>query len=262
MPAVVRTNPAHIPSVSTACSRAMPGSGWPGTRSPGRDMPDRFSRTHCRRGRCRRAGSNGRAAAGSSDPAEGSMIRRRVDDPAATWSRRAAEPSSPAVPGPRPSAGWSDRTPGRRSSGVSSEWRKMSLPLVLRSSGTSVLAAESKATRPPPAPMLGLKLSPSPWVPSSATLTLTSVPLSRSKRKMSRFPLVSSRHQVRRRRPEGHVAAVGAHRRVGRHAVAALLVGAQADPGRAPVRAVEDEDVARLVAVAGDEVGGVRPVGE
>src|SRR5947207_2624010 len=64
---------------------------------------------------------------------------------------------------------------GAAAGGASSVWRKTSLPLDLWSSATSVLAAESKATSPPPAAMLGLKLSPSPWVPSSATLTRVTV---------------------------------------------------------------------------------------
>src|SRR5581483_6204744 len=81
---------------------------------------------------------------------------------------------------------------GRAGGGAFSVWRKMLLPFVLWSFDTSVLAAESKATSEPPPLTLGLKLSPSPWVPSSATLTRVTLFPSRSARKMSRLPLVSS----------------------------------------------------------------------
>src|SRR5205823_2250017 len=69
-------------------------------------------------------------------------------------------------------------------------------------------------------------------------------------------------HEVGGPRPEGHVAAVGADRGVGGHAVALLAVLAHAHPGGAAVVAVEDEHVAGLVAVIGHQIGGVGPVGD
>ena len=179
-PAVVRTNPAHIPS---GVHRLLPGHARDRVARdpiPGRDVADRISRrprpVRLSGGRARVVGRRGRVVGRRSR-----VVGRGRVPVGAGRSDPAGRGRSGLV-----------RREARRSSGVSSEWRKMSLPFVLRSSATRVLAAESKATRPPPEPMFGLKLSPSPWVPSSATLTRVSVPVSRSKRKMSRLPLVSS----------------------------------------------------------------------
>ena len=74
--------------------------------------------------------------------------------------------------------------------GGSRSWTKMSL-VALVSPATRLVARESKATKRPSPLMVARALKKSPWLPALSTLTLSVVPVWRSRTKMSKTPLVS-----------------------------------------------------------------------
>ena len=160
-----------------------------GCAGPVQPRPHRRRRR--RVGSTRRAGRSSCPAGGSSCPAGGRAVRRGAELSGGGPSCPPAGPSCPAGRGSLPPVGTADRRTGRRSACPPSGGR-CRCPW---SWGRRPPGSWPPSRRPParrPTPMLGLKLSPSPWVPSSATLTRVSVPVSRSKRKMSRLALVSS----------------------------------------------------------------------
>ena len=160
------------------------------------------------------------------------------------------------------SVGWPfPPTLSRRVAPATTSWTKTS-PVPLASLGTRLSASDSKATSRPSPLIDGATLGPSPGVPWGPTLASTVVWATRSRTNTSSSPLVVAGREVRRRRAEGHVAAVGADGRAVAVAVALLARRRQADPLGGAGPAVVDEDVLDAVGVAGHQARAGRGEGD